>query len=236
MADVSATLDTADRAREADDPHSHVVQFGVDRPLKLDAGLLLAPFPIAFQPSAALNSARRNSVVGRNALTGDRRRQPSSGDRKIRLVGDHGGTWPADRHRALFRHLPERGRRLHGHHRTGLHQSEDRPALGPRVSDDHHPRHGACPEPCCSIISASARSSRSPAARWAACRSCNGRRAIPSACSRLLPLACADAPLRAEHRVSRGRPPGGDGRSGMARRPLFRHRHQSAARIGGVRT
>ena len=44
---------------------------------------------------------------------------------------------------------------------------------------------------CCSIISASTRCSRSPAARWAACRCCNGRRAIRSACSAALPIACA---------------------------------------------
>ena len=44
MAEVGATLETADRAHEADDPHSHVVRFGVERPLKLDAGVALAPF------------------------------------------------------------------------------------------------------------------------------------------------------------------------------------------------
>src|SRR5262249_8994374 len=39
-----------------------------------------------------------------------------------------------------------------------------------------------------------------------------------------------DAPFGAEHRLPRGRPPGGDGRSGMAARALFRRKHQSAAR------
>ena len=43
-ADLSATLDSADRAREADDPHSLVVRFGMDKPLHLDAGIELAPF------------------------------------------------------------------------------------------------------------------------------------------------------------------------------------------------
>ena len=34
-------------------------------------------------------------------------------------------------------------------------------------------------------------------------------------------------PFLAEHRLPRGRPPGGDGRSGLARRPLSRRRHAS---------
>jgi homoserine O-acetyltransferase len=43
MADLGATLDLADRTREADDPHSPVVRFGADKPLRLDAGVDLAP-------------------------------------------------------------------------------------------------------------------------------------------------------------------------------------------------
>ena len=39
-----------------------------------------------------------------------------------------------------------------------------------------------------------------------------------------------DAALGAEHRVPRTRPSGRDGRSGLARRPLFRRRHPSASR------
>ena len=41
------------------------------------------------------------------------------------------------------------------------------------------------------------------------------------------------APFGAEHRVPRGRPPGDHGRSGMARRPLSSGRHQSAPRARG---
>ena len=43
---VEATLEPADRAREADNPHSLVARFGRDRPLKLDAGVELRPFQI----------------------------------------------------------------------------------------------------------------------------------------------------------------------------------------------
>ena len=47
MADLGATLDLADRTREADDPHSPVVRFGADKPLRLDAGVDFAPLQIA---------------------------------------------------------------------------------------------------------------------------------------------------------------------------------------------
>ena len=69
--DVSATLDTADRAREADQPHSPVVRFGVDQPLKLDAGVELFPFQIAYQTKGTLNADRSNAVLVCHALTGD---------------------------------------------------------------------------------------------------------------------------------------------------------------------
>ena len=61
MVEVSATLDTADRAREADDPRSLVVKFGADKPLRLDAGVELAPFQIAYQTYGALNPQRSNA-------------------------------------------------------------------------------------------------------------------------------------------------------------------------------
>src|SRR6516225_2538039 len=71
MADIGATLDLADRTREADDPHSPVVRFGLDKPLGLDAGVDLAPFQIAYQTYGTLNSARSNAVLICHALTGD---------------------------------------------------------------------------------------------------------------------------------------------------------------------
>jgi len=39
MAEAGATLDLADRTREADHPHSPVVRFGASDPLPLDAGI-----------------------------------------------------------------------------------------------------------------------------------------------------------------------------------------------------
>src|SRR5207248_4267838 len=71
MADIGATLDLADRTREADDPHSLVVRFGADKPLRLDAGVDFAPLQIAYQTYGKLNTARSNAVLICHALTGD---------------------------------------------------------------------------------------------------------------------------------------------------------------------
>jgi homoserine O-acetyltransferase len=70
-ADFSVALDPADRAREADYPRSLVVRFGRDQPLRLDAGIDLAPFQIAYQTYGALNAERSNAVLICHALTGD---------------------------------------------------------------------------------------------------------------------------------------------------------------------
>jgi homoserine O-acetyltransferase len=70
-ADVSVALDPADRAREADNPHSFVVRFGADKPLRLDAGIELSPFQIAYQTYGTLNAERSNAVLVCHALTGD---------------------------------------------------------------------------------------------------------------------------------------------------------------------
>src|SRR5213083_1725383 len=70
-AEFSVALDRADRAREADSPHSLVVRFGMDEPLRLDAGIDLAPFQIAYQTYGTLNAQRSNAVLICHALTGD---------------------------------------------------------------------------------------------------------------------------------------------------------------------
>src|ERR1700754_4539459 len=63
--------DVVDRVRETEDPHSLVVRFGPDRPLRLDAGVDLAPFQIAYQTYGTLNAQRSNAVLAGHALTGD---------------------------------------------------------------------------------------------------------------------------------------------------------------------
>jgi homoserine O-acetyltransferase/O-succinyltransferase len=66
---------TASRAeairREADEPHSKLVRFGHDKPLKLDAGVELAPFQIAFTTYGELNAQKSNAILICHALTGD---------------------------------------------------------------------------------------------------------------------------------------------------------------------
>jgi len=58
--------------READYPHdSELAQFGPDKPLKLDAGVELAPFQIAYKTYGTLNAARSNAILVCHALTGD---------------------------------------------------------------------------------------------------------------------------------------------------------------------
>ncbi len=56
---------------EADAPHSLVVRFGADQPLKLDAGVDLRPFQIAYQTYGTLNAEKSNAILLCHALTGD---------------------------------------------------------------------------------------------------------------------------------------------------------------------
>ena len=59
------------RSSEANAPSSPVLRFGADRPLRLDAGVMLSPFQIAYQTYGELNAARSNAVLVCHALTGD---------------------------------------------------------------------------------------------------------------------------------------------------------------------
>lgn len=61
-----------ERVREADEPRdSLLVRFGPDKPLKLDAGVELSPFQIAYKTYGTLNAERSNAVLICHALTGD---------------------------------------------------------------------------------------------------------------------------------------------------------------------
>jgi homoserine O-acetyltransferase len=57
--------------READEPRSQVVRFGADKPLKLDAGVELSPYQVAYQTYGELNAERSNAILICHALTGD---------------------------------------------------------------------------------------------------------------------------------------------------------------------
>jgi homoserine O-acetyltransferase len=73
MAELTAVAarTAAGREREADRPHSLVEVFGLDQPLRLDAGVALSPFQIAYQAYGSLNADRSNAVMVCHALTGD---------------------------------------------------------------------------------------------------------------------------------------------------------------------
>ncbi|MDB5619322.1 homoserine O-acetyltransferase [Tardiphaga sp.] len=60
-----------ERGREADHPTSQVALFGADQPLRLDCGIDLAPFQIAYQAYGTLNADKSNAILVCHALTGD---------------------------------------------------------------------------------------------------------------------------------------------------------------------
>jgi homoserine O-acetyltransferase len=70
--------------READEPHSDLVRFGSDKPLRLDAGVDLSPFQIAYKTYGTLNAERSNAILACHALTGDQY-----------LIGEHPATGKA---------------------------------------------------------------------------------------------------------------------------------------------
>ncbi|UZE50220.1 homoserine O-acetyltransferase [Rhodopseudomonas sp. P2A-2r] len=65
------TARNKDSAHEADHPTSLVALFGADQPLRLDCGVDLAPFQIAYQTYGTLNADRSNAILVCHALTGD---------------------------------------------------------------------------------------------------------------------------------------------------------------------
>ncbi len=67
----SPAIHTDERAHEADHPTSLLARFGKDQPLKLDCGIDLAPFQIAYQTYGELNAERSNAILVCHALTGD---------------------------------------------------------------------------------------------------------------------------------------------------------------------
>ncbi len=85
----SETTRSDDRGSEADHPHnSAVVRFGPDKPLKLDAGVELSPFQIAYKTYGTLNAERTNAMLVCHALTGDQHvASLASGHRQSRAGG-----------------------------------------------------------------------------------------------------------------------------------------------------
>ena len=69
MIEPAATI--APNLQEVDKPHSLSVQFGADMPLRMDCGVDLAPFTVAYQTYGRLNPAKSNAILICHALTGD---------------------------------------------------------------------------------------------------------------------------------------------------------------------
>jgi homoserine O-acetyltransferase len=57
--------------READEPHSLSVRFGMENPLRMECGVDLAPFTVAYQTYGRLNPVKSNAILICHALTGD---------------------------------------------------------------------------------------------------------------------------------------------------------------------
>ena len=124
--------------------------FRIDPPASLimDSGATLTP--LDHRLSDLWRAQRRALERAARLPCADRRpacREPPSGDRPARLVGDHGRSGPAVRHRPLLRHLIECARRLHGHHRPRVDQPGYRRPVRARLSHRHHRRHGARARP-----------------------------------------------------------------------------------------
>jgi homoserine O-acetyltransferase len=68
----AAPSDTKHEARrQADTPESRTVRFGPEAPLKLDCGVDLQPFQIAYKTYGQLNADKSNAILICHALTGD---------------------------------------------------------------------------------------------------------------------------------------------------------------------
>jgi homoserine O-acetyltransferase len=66
-----ASLKQSNGLPSADEIPSQRLTFGEDDPLKLDSGVLLAPFTLAYQTYGALNAEKSNAILVFHALTGD---------------------------------------------------------------------------------------------------------------------------------------------------------------------
>jgi len=72
MAEADLKSVQGGRTREAESAkESLVVRFGPERPLKLDSGIALSPFQIAYKTYGQLNAQRSNAILVCHALTGD---------------------------------------------------------------------------------------------------------------------------------------------------------------------
>ncbi len=171
---------------EVDHPSSQVAKFGADQPLRLDCGVDFSPFQIAYQTYGELNADRTNAVLichcadRRPARRQRASRSPASPAGGDTLVGP-GRPLDPERYFIICANVIGGCTGLDG---PGLDQSRDRQGVGPGFSGHHHSRHGARAGDADRPARYRHAVLRWSAARWAACRCCNGPRPIRSACSR----------------------------------------------------
>ena len=163
-----------------------------DQPLQLDCGVDLAPFQIAYQTYGTLNADRSNAILICHALTGDQHvanAHPVTGKPGWweTLVGP-GKPIDTDRYFVICSNVI-------GGCMGSTGPASTNPATGrpwgldfPVITIPDMVRAQAMLLDRLGIDTLVLPSS---AARWAACRCCNGRRPIRSACSRRFAVACA---------------------------------------------
>ena len=198
--------------------------FGADQPLKLDCGIDLAPFQIAYKTYGELNAERSNAILVCHALTGDQHVA------NVHPVTGKPGWWetmvgpgrPLDTDR-YFIICPNVIGGCMGSTGPASTNPGHRQSMGTGFSGHHHSRHGAC----------AGHADRSPRHRDPVLRGrrLDGRHAGAAMDGGLSETGVLGAgggvqhpALGAEHRVPRARPAGRDGRPGLASRPLFRAR------------
>ena len=197
---------------EVDEPSSLVARFGADEPLELDSGARLVDWQIAYQTYGELDRNRANAILVCHALTGDQHvanLHPVTGKPGWwSLMVGPGKPIDTDRYFVICANVVGGCMGTTG---PASHQPGDRQGLRSRPAGDHRARHGARPGDA----------ARPPRHHDAVLRHRRLARrhagaAMGGELSRARLLGAADRhrrpPLLAEHRLPRGRPPGGDGR------------------------
>ena len=212
---AQAFTDHSLRLAQIANPQSEIVHFPAHEPLKLDCGVELAPFSIAYQTYGVLNAAKSNVVLVCHALTGDQHVA------NIHPVTGKPGWWdtmvgpgkPIDTNRYFVLCANVIGGCMGS---TG--PSSINPATGraygldfPVITVRDMVRAQARLLDHLGIADVLSRARRLDGRHAGAGmgRDLQGSRVLRRA-DRL-----RRAPLLAEHRLPRGRPPGGDGRSRM---------------------
>ncbi len=200
--------------------------------LDLEGGGRLPEVTVAYETWGELDADRGNAVLVLHALTGDSHAAGPAGPGHPTAGWWDGmiGPGAAHRHRPLLRGLPQRARRLPGHHRSGVAGSR-RPALRLALPAGDHPGPGG----------GGGRAGRPPGHRPVGRRGrrLDGRHAGPRV---VRGPSRPGAPGRGAGRGGHGhrradRPvlaadPGHPVRPGLRRRRLLRHRGPAHGRAG----